>query len=33
MKALLLFMTEMKERWCHFSVYSPYWWSAEEKSQ
>jgi hypothetical protein len=24
-------MTEMKERWCHFSVYGPYWWSAEEK--
>jgi hypothetical protein len=25
-------MTEMKERWCHFSVYGPYWWSAKEKS-
>jgi hypothetical protein len=25
-------MTEMKERWCHFIVYGPYWWSAEKKS-
>jgi hypothetical protein len=25
-------MIEMMERWCHFSVYGHYWWSAEKKS-
>jgi len=32
LKSLLSFMTEMKERWCHFSVYDLYWCSAEKES-